>query len=335
MEAPSGNLCGGFPSVATTICLRHIGETSQPNPRVVCPMALTGRLPRRATLQQTRHSDDSIGVWRRARPRCAVAGRLAGIQQPDTSKWRAPHGTAADRLGRLRHSDGDGARHRRQGRRRHLASCSADHGVPAMAAHRRKGAAVPHRGESRLRRRQPVRVRARVRSPSRQHHQDSRAARFVHAVGHDLAVHRLVSRPAHGIRVRRERGRRQDGPSDLRRRQRRQRLGWRLGRGDADRLARLDGRVSHSAVAAAIRPRQESHVRIHDRSRHLSLQRATELAAVQAVEDRLRVAIRLARRPRRSRSAAPTRGDAVRRHQERGEHRAEPLYDALRGDARR
>jgi hypothetical protein len=45
MEGPLANLFGGFHGVATTICLRHIGETSQPNPRVVCPMALTGRLP--------------------------------------------------------------------------------------------------------------------------------------------------------------------------------------------------------------------------------------------------------------------------------------------------
>ena len=246
---------------------------------------------------------------------------FAGIQHPDTPARNPPGRSSADRLERLRHSCGDGAHHRRQGRRRHLASCAADHRVPAMAAHRGKGPAIPHRGKDRLRRGQPVRVRPRVRSASRQHHQDSRAARFVHAVGHDLGLHRLVSRPAHRLRVRRERRRREDRPGDLRRRKRGQRVGWRLGRRDADRLARLDGRVPDPAITTALRSREEPHFRLHDRPRHLSLLRASELADLPPVEDRLRVAIRLARRARRSRGAAPARGDAVRRHKERGEHR--------------
>ncbi len=256
-----------------------------------------------------------------------------GIRTP---RERNPAGrSSADRFERLRHSSGDGARHRRQGRRRHLASRPADHGVPAMAADRRQGTPVPHRGEGRLRRGQPVRVRARLRPASRQHHQDSRAPRFVHAVGHDLGVHRLVSRPAYRLRVRCERGRRQDGSGGLRRRKRGQRVGWRLGRRHADRLARLDGRVPDPTITTSLRSREEPRFRIYDRPRPLSLQRAIQLADLPPVEDRLRVAIRLARGARRSRGAAPARGDAVRRHEECGEHRREPLYKSLRGDARR
>ena len=98
-----------------------------------------------------------------------------------------------------------------------------------------------------------------------------RAARHVHAVGHDLAVHRLVSRPPHRLRVRRERRGREDRPGDLRRRQRGRRVGRRVGRRDAHRLARLDRRVPDSALAAALQPRPHAHVRLHDRSRHLSV----------------------------------------------------------------
>ncbi len=42
---------------------------------------------------------------------------------------------------------------------------------------------------------------------SRQHHPAARAARHLHALGHDLAVRRLVPRPAHRLRVRRQRRR--------------------------------------------------------------------------------------------------------------------------------
>ena len=169
-----------------------------------------------------------------------------------------------------------------------------------------KEAALPHRGESRVRRREPVRVRARVRPAPRQHHSPARAARHIHAVGHDLAVHRLVPRPAHGLRVRRERRRCEDRSGDLRRRQRGRRVGRRVGRRH-DGSTRSAGRPSfafRSRRCATARDRS-AHVRLHDRSRHLSIRRARELAGVQPIEARHGVAARHARGTRRSRDAAP------------------------------
>ncbi len=213
----------------------------------------------------------------------------------------------------------------------------ADHGVPAMAAHRRKGAALPHRGEGRLRRREPVRVRARVRSPSRQHHQDPRAARHVHAVGHDLAVHRLVSRPAHRLRVRRERGRRQDGSGDLRRRQRRQRVGRACGtsRRGSTRSAGRPSSAFRSRRCATARDKTHTFGFTIDRDIYRYNERVSWPLFSQSKTGFVSQFGSLDG-PRRPRGAAPPRGDAVRRHQERGEHRQQPLHQrAPSVDARR
>src|ERR1051325_11171158 len=48
-----------------------------------------------------------------------------------------------------------------------------------------------------------------------------------------------------------------------------------------DRFPWLDGRVPDSDVADAVQPGQVAHLLLHDRPRHLSLQRARELAEVQ------------------------------------------------------
>ena len=149
----------------------------------------------------------------------------------------------------------------------------ADHGVQGVAAHRGEGPALPHRGAGGVRRREPLRLRPRLRPAPRQHHPAPRAARHLHAVGHDLAVRRLVPRPAHRLRVRRQRRRRED------RRRRSTTTATRTARGTRvwDVATRIDSlgwtaefRIPLSQLRYGTDAR--AHLRLHDRAGHLPLQ---------------------------------------------------------------
>src|SRR3989442_3503347 len=60
-------------------------------------------------------------------------------------------------------------------------------------------------------------------------------------------------------------------------------MGRGVGRRDARGLARLDGRIPHPAVTAAVRPATQPYLRLHGGSRPVPLLPAGELAPVPAV----------------------------------------------------
>src|SRR5229473_1668994 len=204
-----------------------------------------------------------------------------------------------------------------------------------MAAQRRGTTEAPDGSENRLRCGQPLRLRARLRSAPRQHHHGSRPARLLHTLRHDLAVPRLVPRPPHRVRVRRQPVGREARCAGIQRRQRGLRLGRGVGRRHPRRFSGVDGGIPHPAVAAALRAGTEPHVRLNGGSRSVPLRPARELAPVPPVEGRVRVAIRRGQRVRRPRGAAPSRGRPLRGDQERvgvhpDRHRPHPGRDARR-----
>ena len=93
---------------------------------------------------------------------------------------------------------------------------------------------------------QPVRPRACIRRAARQHPRAALPPRRAHPVGPDQGDDRLLSRPADGLRVRREPGRREARLLRLRRQPRGRIVGRGVGRRDAHRLARMDRRSSAS-----------------------------------------------------------------------------------------
>ena len=160
---------------------------------------------------------------------------------------------------------GDQPRRDRWPRRRcRLAPGAGDHPVPRVPAEGRRRPALCHRGESRLRRPQRLRLHPRLRPASRQHPEAAgaprRARRHRSAQDHD----RFVSRPAQRLRVCREPSRGEARLRDLQRQPGRRRVGRRVGCRHAGRLARVDGRVSDPAFAAALRPARHQHVRVRD-----------------------------------------------------------------------
>ena len=76
-------------------------------------------------------------------------------------------------------------------------SAPADRPVPRGQAHRGRAAEVPDRGPGRLRRAQPVRLRPRLRSPPRQHHEPALPPRRPDRVGLRHPHARPLPRPAH------------------------------------------------------------------------------------------------------------------------------------------
>ncbi len=94
-------------------------------------------------------------------------------------------------------------------------------------------------------------------------------------------------------------------------------MGRRVGSRDAGGFARVDGRVSHSALPDALRARPHQHVRVRRVARHRSLYRAGELAGVPRDAPRSDVAAGRDHGARRTRDAAASRGRAVCRHEKR------------------
>ena len=242
-------------------------------------------------------------VRRRAPPRVADRRRRRGAAgHRHHGHGRPGHPSAGDR---------------RAGRRCRVARGPCHHPVPRVPAGPERRSPLCHRGEGRLRRSEPLRLHPRVRPPSRQHSQTARAARRAGGHGSAEGHDRLLPRPALGLRVRRESGRREARLRDLQRYAGGRRVGRGVGGRDDRGLPRVDRRVPDSALAAALCAARDQYVRVRDLARHPALQRAGQLAAVPQLADGDFLTTGRADRLGRPVLAAAARGRPVCRHQER------------------
>ena len=194
---------------------------------------------------------------RGARPR--RSGCVMRVSITDPKAPRAPSSITATRAPKPPVS-------RRSRRRRGLANRAGDCRFSGLSTGRGRRAAIPHRGEGRLRRHEPLCLRPGVRSASRQHRRAARASRCPDALRPDHRLCRLVSRPPQRLRVCSESGRREDRVCQLQGWQRGYFVGRNLGRCHPDRFTRLDGGVQDSAVAAPVHAIGEQYLRLHDRA---------------------------------------------------------------------
>ena len=123
-------------------------------------------------------------------------------------------GAAATPRAGCRHTD-SGGRHRDSRRwraeRRHLANGAAHYRIPPARSEGRRSADIRDGGAGRVRRDGAVHRGSGVRPRAQTHRRHPHPARRRIAVGLDPRDRRLVSRPAIGLRVRGEPGRRQAG----------------------------------------------------------------------------------------------------------------------------
>ena len=139
-----------------------------------------------------------------------------------------------------------------------------DHGLQAMAAHRGQGrrASGPRRRSPTTRRTSTSSCARSIRTRTASSSCSSGATRFTSSdmiwlfidSYHDRRTGYEFGVNAAGVKI--DQAIYDDGNEDG---------AWdaRVGRRDAHRLARLDGRVPDSALADALRPRQGAHVRLH------------------------------------------------------------------------
>ena len=152
-------------------------------------------------------------------PQCAVASpcsccwlraRRTGAgpaREPRSDRRGAADARDRDR-GR-RHARAARAGARRIRRRSDLGAGAGHRRLPPVRPEGGRRRDLSHRGEGRVRRPLPLRVRADVRSAPRQHHRAAQPPRPEDAVGLDQDPRRLVPRQAHRLRVRGEPARRE------------------------------------------------------------------------------------------------------------------------------